>query len=144
MLFYAGEGDDEADLGLDKLPPCTIESKVVVDGLEYPIVRSHSLHHGYVWNDSSEMLADALIELTNLAHGDQSIVPILTYVSFKNVSCHLAHRIQPGPHPNWLGVDLALRPPEVVLGTSFDTKVDIWMLGAAVRFTYLFLHVKNR
>lgn len=29
-------------------------------------------------------------------------------------------------------IDASLRPPEVILGTSFDTKVDIWMIGCAV------------
>ena len=45
--------------------------------------------------------------------------------------------------PTWekAGVDLALRPPEVILGTDFNTKVDIWMLGCAVSILFTtFLH----
>ncbi|KAF5323173.1 hypothetical protein D9619_013736 [Psilocybe cf. subviscida] len=105
MLFFAGRNDDEIKSGLAKLPPCTVENKVVVDGVEYPIVRSHSLPHGYQWNEKKEVLAHSSIELHNVGHT--------------------------GAHPTWSGVDVGLRPPEVIIETSFDTKVDIWMLGCA-------------
>lgn len=35
--------------------------------------------------------------------------------------------------PTWSGVDVALRPPETIIETSYDTKVDVWMIGCAVR-----------
>lgn len=38
---------------------------------------------------------------------------------------------------SWSGVDASLRPPEVIIETSFDTKVDVWMIGCAVRFVHL-------
>lgn len=69
MLFFAGRNDDEIESGLAKLPPCTIENKVVVDGVECPIVRSHSLPHGYQWNEKKEVLAHSSIELHNVGHG---------------------------------------------------------------------------
>ena len=37
----------------------------------------------------------------------------------------------------WSGVDASLRPPEIIIEASFDTKVDVWMIGCAVRFCYI-------
>ena len=58
----------KADLDpvLATLPPCTIERKVTVDGVEYPIVRSLPIPHGM---DLSETHMMTGFDLNNLGHG---------------------------------------------------------------------------
>ena len=52
-IFSDIDGSREfIDRDLPKLPPCTIERKVAISDVEYPIVHSHSIP-GYVeWDDS--------------------------------------------------------------------------------------------
>ncbi|PPQ79030.1 hypothetical protein CVT25_002339 [Psilocybe cyanescens] len=108
IRFFVGQSKQDLESKLAQLPPCTIEQKVVVDGVEYPIVRSQPIPHGYTWNETQAMLAHSSLYLSNVGHAQ-----------FSN------------REPTWSGVDVALRPPETIIETSYDTKVDVWMIGCA-------------
>jgi len=45
--------------------------------------------------------------------------------------------------PTWENsrMDKSLRPPEVILGLPYSSKVDIWMLGCAVGFLLFSLNL---
>ena len=51
---------------LATLPPCTIERKITVDGVEYPIVRSQPIPHSLDLNDTH---MDTRFYLNNLGYG---------------------------------------------------------------------------
>ena len=60
---------ESLDLDLAKLPPCTIEKRIAIGEVEYPIVHSH-LVPGYVeWNDSWYHVNLNVMNLINLGHG---------------------------------------------------------------------------
>src|SRR5260370_41052853 len=46
----------------------------------------------------------------------------------------LAQKIKDAPTGEKSRMDKSLRPPEVILGMPFSSKVDIWMLGCTVGF----------
>ena len=52
-----------------EIPPCTIEDKVTVSDVEYPIVRSHPVPNGIKWNASWDDINRWLVILINLGHG---------------------------------------------------------------------------
>jgi len=54
---------------LAKIPPCTIEHRLNVSGVEYPIVRSHPVPNGIDWNVSRADINRCLVILINLRHG---------------------------------------------------------------------------
>jgi len=110
ISFFVGQTTKDLEPVLSKLPQSVIERKVTIDGIEYPIVLSQPIPHGYVWNDDSKTFADCSFYLNNVAHSQTK-----------------------RSNPTWekLHADPSLRPPEVILGTSFDNKIDIWMLGCA-------------
>ena len=56
----------ELDPILAKLPPCTIERKVIVDSVEYPIVLSQPIPHNLNLNDTH---MDTGFYLNNFGHG---------------------------------------------------------------------------
>jgi len=62
-------GQTKTDLGpvIATLPPCTIEQKVTVDGVEYPIIRSKPIPHQFKWNDTHMDVSS--FYLNNLGHG---------------------------------------------------------------------------
>jgi serine/threonine-protein kinase SRPK3 len=59
----------DGDFESAKLPPCTIEHKVIISGVEYPIVRSHPVPNGIGWNASWAAINRWLVVLINLGHG---------------------------------------------------------------------------
>lgn len=69
IVFEIDPDRDGLDSDFAKLPPCKIEKKKYIDGVEYPIVRSHPVPRGIEWNDSREVINRCLIILINLGHG---------------------------------------------------------------------------
>ena len=71
IVFEIDAGRDElnSDFADSKLPPCKIERNISIDGVEYPIVRSHSVP-GYVeWDADWGHINRQLMNLINLGHG---------------------------------------------------------------------------
>ena len=62
-----GQTKTDLDPVIAALPPCTIEQKITVDGVEYPIIRSQPIPLEYKWNDTDIMQAGFF--LNNLGHG---------------------------------------------------------------------------
>jgi hypothetical protein len=58
-----GPTRNEKDFKLAKLPPCTIEQKVTMYGVEYPIVRSHPVPNDIEWNAPWDVTNSCLIIL---------------------------------------------------------------------------------
>ena len=52
IYVYVGERKTDLDPVIATLPPCTIERRVTVDGVEYPIVRSQPIPHDLDLNDT--------------------------------------------------------------------------------------------
>jgi len=50
-------------------PHSKIETNISIDGVEYPIVRSHPVPKGIEWNDSCEDINRQLLTLISLGHG---------------------------------------------------------------------------
>lgn len=69
MVFEIDTGRDALDPDLAKLPPSIIESKITVDNVEYPIVRSYPVPNGTEWNDSWANINRQIVTLINLGHG---------------------------------------------------------------------------
>jgi hypothetical protein len=69
IIFEMDASRDVLDSAFAKLPPCKIETNISIDGVEYPIVRSHPVPYGIEWNDSWEVINRCLIKLINLGHG---------------------------------------------------------------------------
>ena len=71
IVFEIGstQNEIEDDFKLAKLPPCTIDQKITMCGVEYPIVRSHPVPNGIEWNAPWEVINRCLIILINLGHG---------------------------------------------------------------------------
>jgi len=60
---------ESLDPDLAKLPPCTIERRITIGEVEYPVVHSHPVP-GYVeWNDSWYHVNLNVMNLINLGHG---------------------------------------------------------------------------
>ncbi|KDR85808.1 hypothetical protein GALMADRAFT_234899 [Galerina marginata CBS 339.88] len=110
ILFFVGQRVEDLDPTLAKLPQSVVQDNITVGAVEYPIVRSQPIPHGYKWNEKQESIADCGIYLSNVGHAQ----------SIRN-------------NPTWekTSANPALRPPEVILGTDFNIKTDIWMLGCA-------------
>jgi len=110
FLFFAGQTVEDLEPKLKHLPPSVIERTVTVGEVEYPIVLSQPIPHGFKWNDSRSTIYSSSIYLNNVAHSQWT-----------------------RGNPTWEKAkgDVALRPPEVILGTAFNIKVDTWMLGCA-------------
>ena len=53
----------------------------------------------------------------------------------------LAQKMTKSATPTWENsrMDKSLRPPEVILGLPYSSKVDVWMLGCAVSVMLFFL-----
>jgi len=108
IISWIDASRESLDPDLAKLPPCTVERKVVIDDVEYPIVLSHPVS-GYVeWNDSWDHVNRNVMNLINLGHAQKT-----------------------RGTPTWekSRMDKCLRPPEVILGLPYSSKVDVWMLG---------------
>ncbi|KAF8056922.1 kinase-like domain-containing protein [Lyophyllum atratum] len=109
FLFSAVEQAVDIQPILDASPPSVIQEEVIVNGTRYPLVLSEPLAHKHQWDDEFEAIANYGIYLNNVGHA-------------RMVSKKAA----------WdTSLDPCLRPPEVILGTGYDTKVDTWMLGCA-------------
>ncbi|KAF8062442.1 kinase-like domain-containing protein [Lyophyllum atratum] len=109
FLFSAPERAVDIQPILDASPPSVIQEEVIVNGTKYPIVLSEPFAHGHKWDDDFESIANYGIHLGNAGHS-------------RMVSKKAAWDTSLNP---------CLRPPEVILGIEYDTKVDIWMLGCA-------------
>ena len=66
ICTYVSQEKVYLDPILATLPPCTIERRVTVDGVEYPIVRSQPFPHGLDLND---IHMEARFYLNNLGYG---------------------------------------------------------------------------
>ena len=69
IVFEIDASRDELDAEFAKLPPCKIESNISIDGVEYPIVRSHPAPCYVEWHDSWDHINRQLMTLINLGHG---------------------------------------------------------------------------
>ncbi|KAH9474487.1 Serine/threonine-protein kinase SRPK [Psilocybe cubensis] len=107
IRFFIGNNKGDIESRLAQLPPCKIEKVVAINGVEYPVVRSQPITHGYDWNETQSSFVNCSLYLSNVGHGI-----IMLYTKCYNY--------------------VALRPPETIIETSYDSKVDIWMLGCAV------------
>jgi len=68
FLIFAGQTKRDLEEVLVELAPCVVERKVVVGGVQYPIVLSQPIPHGYEWNDDRSTFADCSIYLNNVGH----------------------------------------------------------------------------
>jgi len=69
IVFEIDPDREDLDSDFAKLPPCKIETNISIDGVEYPVVRSHPVPRGIEWNDSRAVINRRLITLINLGHG---------------------------------------------------------------------------
>ncbi|KAF8056956.1 kinase-like domain-containing protein [Lyophyllum atratum] len=109
-FLFSGPGQAvDVQTILDASPPSVIQEEVTVNGTKYPIVLSEPFAHGHQWDDGFEHIANYGIYLSNVGHARMASKKAAWDTS----------------------LDPCLRPPEVILGMEYDTKVDIWMLGCA-------------
>ena len=66
IRIFVGERKDDLEPEIAMLPPCTIERKVTVDGVEYPIVRSQPIPHDL---DLDDTYIETGFHLNNLSRG---------------------------------------------------------------------------
>ena len=66
IRIYVAQRKVDLDPLIPTLPPCTIERRVTVDGVEYPIVRSQPIPHDL---DLDDHHMDTIFYLNNLGHG---------------------------------------------------------------------------
>ncbi|KAF8062423.1 kinase-like domain-containing protein [Lyophyllum atratum] len=112
LLFWVSQRAVNVQPIADDSPPSDVQKEVTVDGKRYPVVRSEPCGNQWRWDDDNFNVANYAIYLNNLGHGNES-----------------------NRDASWdTSVDPSLRPPEVILGTGFDIKVDTWMLGCATYY----------
>ncbi|KAF8955829.1 kinase-like domain-containing protein [Flammula alnicola] len=113
LVFEIDASRAVLDRALATLPPCTIEKRISVDGVEYPVVRSHPVPYRMYWNASWAAINRCIIKLINFGHAQKKT-----------------------SSPTWekSRMDKSLRPPEVILGLPYSLKVDVWMLGCATYY----------
>ena len=124
---------DDLDPLLATLPPCMIERKVTVDGVEYPIVRSQPIPPYDL--DLNDTHIDTGFYLNNLNYS--TFWPSTRIWSQFNLL--LAKTFDADLSWEKAGMDKSLRPPEFILGSRYDTDADIWMLGCCVCFFLSYL-----
>ncbi|KAF8056921.1 kinase-like domain-containing protein [Lyophyllum atratum] len=114
LLFWVSERAVNVQPIVDASLPSGVQKDVTVDGKRYPVVRSEPCGNQWHWDDDNFNIANYSIYLNNLGH---------------------ARATGKGKDASWdTSVDPSLRPPEVILGTGFDIKVDTWMLGCATYY----------
>ncbi|KAF8062421.1 kinase-like domain-containing protein [Lyophyllum atratum] len=112
LLFWVSEGAVNVQPIVDASLPSGVQKDVTVDGKRYPVVRSEPCGNQWHWDDDNFNIANYSIYLNNLGHTTGK-----------------------GKDASWdTSVDPSLRPPEVILGTGFDIKIDTWMLGCATYY----------
>ncbi|KAF8056924.1 kinase-like domain-containing protein [Lyophyllum atratum] len=114
LLFWVSQRAVNVQPIADDSLPSDVHKEVTVDGKRYPVVRSEPCGNQWRWDDDNFNIANYAIYLNNLGH---------------------ARATGRGKDASWdTSVDPSLRPPEVILGTGFDIKIDTWMLGCATYY----------
>ena len=130
IVFEIDTSQDALNSDFAKLPPCKIETNIAIDGVDYPIVRSHPVPCGVEWNDSWDHINRCLIILINLGHG--MLLPIGILVVLLTVRCgqlsqpkkRKAHRL--GRNLGWRNTFVHLKLSLVCL------ILQRWMFGCLV------------
>ena len=69
IVFVKDVSQDALDPDFAEVPPCKIETNISIDGVEYPIVCSHSVPGYSQWDDDRALINRQLMYLINLGHG---------------------------------------------------------------------------
>ncbi|KIM48539.1 hypothetical protein M413DRAFT_20917 [Hebeloma cylindrosporum] len=143
----------DIDPVLAELSPCTIERKITVGDVEYPIVLSTPIPGYIVWDDNKFQVNRNSMTLNNLGHSQKmkdhrKKITVEHTKKMRSKKKKRKHAVVTPPKviaftpteeivstpPTWENsrMDRSLRPPEIILGLPYTSKVDVWMLGSTV------------
>ncbi|KAJ8582922.1 kinase-like protein [Rhizopogon salebrosus TDB-379] len=108
VLFNEGNAPQTIKALLDQSPQVT-DGEFELKGARYPIMRSQPIPHPFKWDDPGIMVELYSVCLTDFAQFLDREPATRTISAF------------------------ALRAPEVILGATYDVKVDIWALGCMAK-----------
>ncbi|KIM48527.1 hypothetical protein M413DRAFT_20908 [Hebeloma cylindrosporum] len=127
IASWIGVYRDDLDPVLAKMSPCTIERKITIGVVEYPVVLSTPIPGYFDWDADRAHVNRNGMDLINLGHSQKM-------TEHRQKVTKRKRKLIKQNAPTWekSRMDKSLRPPEIILGLPYSSKVDIWMLGSTV------------